>query len=69
MKCPKCDSELEEGLIIDHYGGGYKKTSWASRITSEFWAQAEKEIEIKSYRCPACGYLENYAKKISERGN
>jgi len=57
MKCPKCNSEMEEGMIVDDYKG---KSGWVKELSSQFDLKDTKTI--KSFRCKTCGFLESYAK-------
>ncbi len=67
MKCPKCEGEMELGIVSDSYGqvGNLQKQSqWAKKVNSVlkiFQAGLDGAKSIKSYRCKSCGYLENYA--------
>ena len=57
-RCPKCDGELEKGFIKTE--GGYcgmqkwgKEVNWRGRVKGG--------LDVSSYRCKSCGYLEMYA--------
>ncbi len=61
-KCPKCGGNFEMGIIADRGEASLKELAqWAKKIA---WhgATLENAVDIKSYRCEKCGYLENYAK-------
>jgi hypothetical protein len=66
--CPKCRSSMAEGFILDHTdGGGRSISSWfEGKPQKSFWVgvklQGKKPIEIATWRCRNCGFLENYAR-------
>ena len=49
-KCPKCDTEMEEGFLV---GGAHM---WA-KGTSLF---TRKKCRVIAYHCPKCGYVMLY---------
>lgn len=66
IKCPKCDGEMDEGLIADkttdlsmHY-----KPKWTTKIRgfNLLGGGLESPREVKTFRCKKCCYLESYAK-------
>ena len=64
--CPKCQGSMVEGFVVDHTYGGHAVAAWAEGPPQKsFWVGvkvSEKEtLEIRTYRCNRCGYLENYA--------
>lgn len=71
MKCPKCNSEMEEGMTVEYKSpGGFeinvnlpKKETWGKTFKPGFFVDSvERELPITSYRCTSCGYIESYAK-------
>jgi hypothetical protein len=66
--CPKCQTEMQEGFIPDHgHQGTVLVSSWvAGPPEPSFWMGLKlggKELRpIVTNRCPACGYLESYAR-------
>ena len=66
--CPKCAVLMGEGFLLDvgHYSSK-KVLEWYEGVPEEsFWANGLKtsgrqHFQIRSYRCPQCGYLESYA--------
>lgn len=64
MKCPKCQSEMEEGFIADtfgHVGEVINKQEWGDG--SKSWAGLLKtKKKVTTFCCTGCGYLESYAK-------
>ena len=68
LKCPKCNSDMESGLIIDSYGdvgNQYCQSKWAERLTKVlgiFQGNPVNEKQIITYRCIKYGFLESFAK-------
>ena len=68
MTCPKCQSAMQEGYLLDKQHGPHKEPGqWvegqpqrAFLIGLTLGDHDHREIQI--YRCVACGYLESYAK-------
>jgi hypothetical protein len=62
IACPKCRQVMQEGYLIHdarlaHWHEGPPK-HWLGILMSG-WT---RRVPIVAYRCPACGYLEFYAK-------
>ena len=67
FQCPKCNSAMEAGYIID-YGhfdarrvetwveGAPKKSIWTGLKIKD-----RQQLPVTTYRCEGCGYLEAYA--------
>ncbi len=64
--CPKCSRRMEEGFKVDagdysmpHVGawhrGAPKRSFWGLKVSKS------EKLEIVSWRCTGCGFLENYA--------
>lgn len=65
--CPKCRTEMQTGFIPDYGHTKVFVTSWlAGTPKPSFWfgiVPRRKDLRpIETYRCPACGYLESYAR-------
>jgi hypothetical protein len=66
-KCPKCKSDMESGFIADfNDSGGRLVSRWVEGVPEEsFWTGLKvddrRQMEIRTYRCFGCGYLESYA--------
>jgi hypothetical protein len=64
--CPRCSGSMEPGFLIDE---GYGKKSVAKWVGGEpqksFWMGLRlggaEQVEVATYRCRRCGYLESYA--------
>lgn len=64
--CPKCRVAMEEGFIIDQADGGATVVSeWVGgRPDKRWWGLKtgdREKLEVTTYRCTGCGYLESYA--------
>jgi formate-dependent nitrite reductase cytochrome c552 subunit len=68
MACAKCNAAMEEGVIIDWGHSNYiRVASWAAGIPEKrFWGglKVKDSIPLRTFRCPACGYLESYADQV-----
>jgi phage FluMu protein Com len=67
IKCPKCETIMEMGFLLDHEGhNAASQPAWV-RGTPErsFWTgikmDGKEKLPVLTYRCPKCGYLESYA--------
>jgi hypothetical protein len=66
-QCPKCNSAMEQGFVLDNSYGERIVSQWVpgAPLTS-FWTGTkvpDKElVPIGTYRCSGCGYLESYAR-------
>jgi hypothetical protein len=65
--CSKCQSTMQEGWVLDHTHGGRAIASWVEgEPKKSIWVgvklEGKQPIEIQSWRCTRCGYIEQYAK-------
>ena len=56
---------MEPGFVLDESSGQRKPATWIEG-TPEYWlwnlkVRGKRQVEIMSYRCTRCGYLESYA--------
>ncbi len=66
LECLRCSGSMEPGFIVDE---GYGKSVIAKWVAGEpqksFWRglrlRGNEQIEVATYRCRRCGYLESYA--------
>jgi hypothetical protein len=67
LVCPKCKGEMIKGFQLDHgHGGRIESSEWTEgKPQRSYWLgiveTKGRVIEITSYRCEKCGYLESYA--------
>lgn len=64
--CPKCSSEMVDRYIVDQGYGTNAVPSWREgEPRKSIWVGLKlggtKPMEITTYRCGRCGYLESYA--------
>jgi hypothetical protein len=66
--CPKCSGRMQEGFIVDRLDNAARQIStWVEGSPEKsFWTglslKGRTTIEIETYRCHKCGFLESYAK-------
>ena len=64
--CPKCQSSMKRGFLLDHTYGSRAAASWVEgEPERSIWygvkLSGKKVMEIETWRCSKCGFLENYA--------
>ena len=64
--CPKCQSSMVEGFVADKTDGGWRVSGWVGgppekSIFGNVKLRGRKPVEIATWRCTRCGFLENYA--------
>ena len=65
--CPKCASPMETGFILDKIDDSrFQTPEWLEgNHERAFWtglnAEGRSRIDIITYRCERCGFLESYA--------
>ena len=65
--CPKCQASMQECWVLDNTHGGRAIASWVEgEPQKSIWVGVKLEgktpIEIESWRCARCGFIEQYAK-------
>jgi len=66
--CPKCQSSMQEGYVLDHtHGGARLVSSWVEgEPKPSFWLGLKFDgatpLSLESWRCKRCGFIEQYAK-------
>ena len=65
--CPKCQKKMEDGFIKDEGYGTVHASKWVEGPPEKsFWSgtktSGRKQVQVVTYRCTSCGYLESYAK-------
>ena len=65
--CPKCQGAMTQGVIIDNTYGHRGVSTWLEGAPNKsVWLGlrlgGKKPIEISTWRCASCGFLESYAK-------
>lgn len=64
--CPKCQSSMSEGFVVDNGHGTRTVAAWVEgQPEKSIWTglklRGRTPIEIATWRCGGCGYLESYA--------
>ena len=64
--CPKCAGAMVAGYVVDHTHGGAAVSSWIEGPPKKsVWVglrlAGTTPIEISTWRCRRCGFIENYA--------
>ena len=64
--CPKCSSQMIDGYVVDQGYGTNTLPKWREgeprkNVFGSLKLWGTKPIEITTYRCGRCGYLESYA--------
>lgn len=65
-ECPRCQGSMTEGVIIDNTYGARGVSTWLEGApVKSLWMglklQGKKPIEVRTFRCNRCGFLESYA--------
>ena len=64
--CPKCEGTMVDGYVVDQGHGSVSVTKWREgEPRRSIWVGLKlggtEPIEITTWRCKRCGYLEHYA--------
>ena len=64
--CPRCSGSMEPGFVVDESYGKKLVAQWiAGKPQKSFWMGlrlgSAEPVEVATYRCQRCGYLESYA--------
>jgi hypothetical protein len=65
-ECPKCAGGMVDGFVVDHTHGGAAVSSWIEGAPNKsIWVGLKltglTPIEITTWRCRRCGFIESYA--------
>jgi hypothetical protein len=66
IDCRRCSGSMEPGFIVDEGYGKRVVAKWvAGEPRKSFWTGlrigGQEQLEVATYRCRQCGYLESYA--------
>lgn len=65
--CPKCGGRMEQGFLLELRDGNQKVvTDWIEGTPEKGWfglakIRGKRRLEVQTYRCQRCAYLESYA--------
>ena len=64
--CPKCEASMKRGFLLEETYGSRGAAHWVEGAPEKSFLsgvrlRGRKVIEIESWRCSRCGYLEHYA--------
>jgi hypothetical protein len=68
-KCSKCQTEMEVGYVMDRgHNNARKPATWIEgEPERSIWMgtkiAGKEQIQVHTFRCPKCGYLESYARE------
>ena len=70
--CPKCNSSMSEGFVIDQTYGATAVPGWIEgKPQRSIWTGVKilgkPRFEIATWRCGRCGFLEHYAATAPSR--
>jgi len=66
ISCPRCSGSMEPGFIVDE-GYGTRTASRWFRGEAQYGffgslkVRRKEGVDVDTYRCTRCGYLESYA--------
>jgi hypothetical protein len=69
MKCLKCNGAMSSGFLVDYAAGGKRRVeTWIAGEPKPASLHGvdiknQSQIEVVTYRCDECSYLESYAPK------
>ncbi len=66
LNCLRCQTPMVEGFIKDETRNGLTDQEWVEGpVVKSFWlglnTKGRERHHVRTWRCPRCGYLENYA--------
>ena len=74
--CPYCEINMERGFVLDFAQAAALNSTWqAGEPTPQTFfglktgaVKLDKQhmLQMATYRCPDCGYLESYARRSQE---
>ena len=66
LSCPRCSGSMEQGYVLDEGYGNRTVGQWvAGEPERSIWTglkfRGKTKLDVTTYRCKRCGYLESYA--------
>ena len=70
VECIRCHTSMEAGYIPDVGYASCTQQRWAPGVPDvSFWrglkVKQDQLIRVTTFRCPKCGYLESYARRVA----
>jgi hypothetical protein len=63
--CSKCGGRMEQGFVPEAKDHSTRVSMWIEGAPQKSWLGLKtwklRKLEIETYRCQRCAYLENYA--------
>ena len=64
--CPRCQGSMTEGFLLDQGQGSRSVIKWVEGAPQKsIWVGVrlgnQQPIEVATWRCASCGFLESYA--------
>ncbi len=63
--CPKCGGRMEQGFVPEAKDASTRVEMWVEGAPQKKWwgisFHGRRRLEIETWRCGRCGYLESYA--------
>ena len=68
LSCPRCAGSMEPGYILDETYGKVGSEKWVEgepqySIWTGLRLRGKQRLQVTTYRCRGCGYLESYAEE------
>ena len=66
LTCPRCSGTMERGFLVDESYGTRSVPKWLEGEPEKcIWTglklRGKNRLDVSTYRCRRCGYLESYA--------
>jgi hypothetical protein len=75
LNCLRCKGPMKRGFLLDYSDGSHYAANWIEGIPEKSqWGAKDSvkipraRIEVATYRCSSCGYLESYANSPAIEG-
>ena len=67
LNCSKCDSHMQQGVVVDMSYAGILRSMWVedqaeNSVIAGIPDHHKRKVNTITYRCSNCGFLDSYAK-------
>ena len=67
LNCSKCDSYMQQGVVVDLSYAGILRSMWVedqaeNNVVAGIPDHHRRKVKAITYRCSNCGFLDSYAK-------